>query len=201
MRGISIRSMKLEQAVKKIRKFFHINKRLPNYQELANLLGFASKNASFKLAQKLIDAGYIEKDDTGKLIPKNLFSPLFLAGTIKAGLPMQADQDLSKITSLDDYLINRPEQTYMLRVSGDSMIEAGIHDNDIVLIEKINQPKNGDIVAAYIDDQWTLKYYQIEQGSPVLIPANSKYQKIYPKEKLTIAGKVISVIRKYEKFN
>ena len=134
MRGISIRSMKLEQAVKKIRKFFHINKRLPNYQELANLLGFASKNASFKLAQKLIDAGYIEKDDTGKLIPKNLFSPLFLAGTIKAGLPMQADQDLSKITSLDDYLINRPEQTYMLRVSGDSMIEAGIHDNDIVLI-------------------------------------------------------------------
>ena len=51
--------MKIELAVKKIRKFFHINKRLPNYQELANLLGFASKNAAFKLAQKLINTGYI----------------------------------------------------------------------------------------------------------------------------------------------
>lgn len=188
--------MKIELVIKKVRKFFYINKRLPTYQELADLLGFASKNASYKLAQKLIDLDFIQKDSKGKLIPKNLFSPLLLAGSIKAGTPTTADQDLSSISSLDQYLINKPEITYMLRVSGDSMIEAGIHENDIVLIEKVKEPKNGDIVAAFIDDEWTLKYYKKVNKKILLEPANKNYQPISPKNNLEIAGIVISVVRK-----
>lgn len=190
--------MKISQALKKIRQFFHQNKRLPTYQELADSLGFASKNAAYKLAQKLIDQGFIEKDAKGKLIPKNLFSPLLLAGSIKAGSPTQEDQNLSSISSLDSYLINKPELTYMLSVSGDSMIEAGIYENDIVLIEKRSEPKNGDIVAAYIDDEWTLKYYSKKNNKIILNPANKKYKPIYPKKNLEIAGVVVSVIRKYK---
>jgi repressor LexA len=118
--------MNLDTSLAKIRKFFRSHKRLPNYQELADLFGFASKNAAFKLAQKLIDAGFLEKDSSGKLLPKRLFAPLPNSGIVKAGFPSPAEEELADMMSLDEFLIEKPEATFMLKVSGDSMIDAGI---------------------------------------------------------------------------
>ncbi|OGK57161.1 repressor LexA [Candidatus Roizmanbacteria bacterium RIFCSPLOWO2_02_FULL_38_10] len=188
----------MENQLKKIRKFFKIHRRLPTYQELANLFNFASKNAAYKLAQKLIDAGFLEKDDSGKLIPKKLFAPLPNSGFVQAGFPSPAEEELIDTISFDEYLIEKPESTFILRVSGDSMIDAGIHPGDIVLIEKGRSPKDGDVVIASVDGEWTLKYYHKEQNKIVLVPANKKYQKIYPKNSLEIGGIVISVVRKYK---
>src|SRR3989338_5216704 len=97
--------MSLENAIKKIRSFFRKNRRLPSYQEIADLMGFASKNAAFKIAQKLIDAGYLEKDETGRLIPRRLFSPIPTTGVIKAGFPSPAEEELVDLISLDEFLI------------------------------------------------------------------------------------------------
>ena len=184
-------------ALKKIRTFFRKQKRLPTYQELADLMDFASKNAAFKLAQKLISTGYLERDEKGKLIPKRLFAPLPHSGIVAAGFPTVAEEELSDLVSFDEYLVNNPDSTFILNVSGDSMIDAGIHDGDIVLIDRTQPVKNGDIVVASVDGEWTMKYYHKINGSVSLVPANKKYQKIHPKETLEIAGVVISVIRKY----
>ncbi len=189
--------MEIENSLKKIRKFFRLHKRLPSYQELADLFNFASKNAAFKLAQKLIDAGFLEKDSSGKLIPKRLFAPLPISGIVKAGFPSPAEEELVDTISFDEYLIEKPEATFMLKVSGDSMIDAGIHPDDLVLIERGRVAKEGDIIIAEVDGEWTMKYYHKEKGRVVLVPANKKYQKMYPQTSLTIGGIVVSVVRKY----
>ncbi len=194
---LNITTMNMDSALKQIRSFFKKQRRLPTYQELADMMGFASKNAAYKLAQKLIDQGYLEKDDKGKLIPRKLFAPLPNSGIVKAGFPTVADEDINDLVSFDEYLVHRPESTFVLNVSGDSMIEAGIHEGDIVLIDRMQQVKDGDIVVANVDGEWTLKYYRKQSGRIALIPANKKYQPIYPQQSLEIAGVVISVIRKY----
>lgn len=189
--------MKIEIALQKIRKFFRVNRRIPTYQEIANMMGFASKNAAFKLVNKLIDSGFLEKDSTGHLIPKYLFSPQPATAVVKAGFPSPMFDLRSDVSTIDEYLIKHPEATFILKVSGDSMRDAGIFDGDLVLVERGKNPKVGDIIVASIDGEWTMKYFEKENGHPVLVPANKKYPKIYPEESLELAGIVVSVIRKY----
>lgn len=189
--------MKTEMALTKIRGFFKLNRRLPSYQELADLVGFASKKASYELAKKLIEAGYLEKDSKGRLVPKKLFAPLPNFGLIKAGFPIPAENDLVNTMSFDEFLVDKPEASFILKVSGDSMIEAGIQPGDLVVLEKGRSAKDGDIVVACVDNEWTLKYYMKDQGKVCLVPANKNYPKIFPKESLTIGGIVVSVVRKY----
>lgn len=188
--------MTLDLAVKKIREFYVDQKRLPSYHEMKELLGFSSKRTSFTWAKKLIEAGFLAKDHTGRLIPKGLFQ-IPMLGVIPAGIPMTVDHTLDESVDLYEYLLNIPSNIFSLRVKGDSMIEEGINEGDIVIIEKGKEPIIGDVVAACVDGEWTVKYFFKEKGTVVLIPANPKYNKIYPKESLTIGGVVISVIRKY----
>ena len=189
--------MDIKDATRKIRKFFYTQRRLPTYSEISLLFGFHSKKASFELAKKLIQAGVLEKDSKGKLIPRDLMPDLPLLGSIKAGTPASTEEQLLDTMSLENYLVNDPEKSYLLKVSGDSMIEAGINHGDLVVIEKDKEPKEGDVIVAYIDNEFTLKYFQRKDGKVYLMPANRNYSPIYPKENLTIFGTVVSVIRKY----
>lgn len=189
--------MTIENAVQKLRFFFRTHRRLPSYSEMAKLFGFASKKASFDIAQKLIEGGFMEKDLQGKLIPKKLFPLLPLLGTIWAGTPTFSEQQLLDTMSFDAYLVNHPERSYLLRVSGDSMIDAGINPGDLVVIEETREPKEGEIVVAEIDGEFTLKYFKRWDGRAVLVPANKRLPVITPSESLEIIGKVVSVVRKY----
>lgn len=189
--------MKLDQAVAKLRQFFRRQKRLPSYQEMCALFGFSSKHASFKLAEKLIQAKFLKKDERGHLLPDRLFPALPVLGVVTAGAPVSAEEQFLSSLSFDDYLINRPDKSYLLRVSGDSMIEAGIHEGDMVIVEKGREPKSGDIVVAFVDNEFTLKYFRRENNKVYLAPGNRKYPAIYPKDSLSVFGIVVSVIRKY----
>jgi SOS regulatory protein LexA len=189
--------MLLDEAAQKLREFYKQNKRLPSYQELCDLFGFASKKTAFALAKKLIDAGIIEKDSSGKLLPKRLFAVLPFYGAVKAGYPSAAEEHLFETMSFDTYLVNKPEHSFVLRVSGDSMIDAGINEGDLVIIEKDKQAKDGDVVVALVDGEYTLKYYYKRNSIISLVPANKRYPVIYPKESLSIWGIVVSVMRKY----
>lgn len=190
-------NMNTEKALSKIRKFFRNSRRLPTYQEIADMMGFASKNAAFKLVGKLIEGGFLEKDDSGHLIPRYLFSPQPATGVVRAGFPTPMFDTQSDLATIDEYLIDRPEATFILKVAGDSMIDAGIFEGDLVLVERGRSPRIGDIIVAAVDGEWTMKYFHKENGQPVLVPANKKYPKIYPESSLTTEGIVISVIRKY----
>ena len=188
--------MKLDTAIKALRKFYKFERRLPTYEEMTELFGFSSKNASFKLVQKLIEAGILEKGEKGKLHPKNLFAIPHL-GTIKAGYPMPAFEAHHDNIDLFRYLYDVQGDIYFLTVSGDSMMDALIGEGDKIIVDPSRTPNNGDIVAAIVDNEWTVKYYFKRAGAIELVPANKNYPVIYPKESLEIGGVVISVIRKY----
>lgn len=180
-----------------LRRFWRSNRRMPTCSEMARLFGYSSKNAAFRLAKKLVDEGYAEKDEAGRLIPRGERLGIPLAGYIQAGFPSPAEEELVDTLTLDEYLIDKPEASFLLRVSGDSMIDAGIHEGDLVIVERGSDPKNGDIVLACVDNEWTLKYYQKKRGVAELIPANQNYPIIRAKNELTLGGIVRSVVRRY----
>ena len=187
----------LEAVKAKILKFYRRHRRMPSYAEIAKLAGFKSKNAVHKLVAKLIDLGVVAKDATGRLIPKRLDAALPVLGVVEAGWPSPAEEELLDTMTLDDYLIPNKEATYILKVSGDSMIEAGIMPGDQVLVERGAEPKDGDIVIAEVDGSWTIKYFRKRAGKIVLVPGNKKYKPITPKQDLRVAAVVKAVIRKY----
>ncbi len=187
----------IELAVNRIRYFYRTNHRIPTYGEMMKLFHYRSKSPVTNLVKKLIDEGILEKDSNGKLIPKNLPLTLPQYGLIKAGIPQEAADSVVEQMSLDTYLIRNPDHSFVLTVSGDSMIDAGLHDGDRVIVDRDIEPQNYDIVAAIVDNEWTLKYFVKENEKVSLVPANPKYQPIEPKLSLTIGGVVVSSIRKY----
>lgn len=188
--------MTIDNAVIKLRKFFVQQKRLPTYREMCDLFGFASSNASFEIVEKLVAVNILGKDEKGKLFPKDLFRVPHL-GIVHAGYPAPADTLSDNSIDLYEYILNMPGSIFSLIVKGDSMIEEGITEGDIVIVEKGRQPRNGDVVAACVDNEWTVKYFKKRDNEVLLVPANSKYPVIRAKHDLQLGGVVISVIRKY----
>ncbi len=124
--------------------------------------------------------------------------PIRKIGTIEAGFPSPAEEELLDTMTLDEWLIKRREATYMLEVKGLSMMNAGILPGDTALVERGRDPKHGDIVIACVDGKWTMKYYHILADKKiVLVPANPKFTPIYPQEELRIEAIVTAIIRKY----
>lgn len=187
-----------ERLAEKISAFYLGRKRMPTYSELLDIFGFRSKNAVFKALNRLIDRGFLEKDGKGRLLPKRpILSSLRLSGSVSAGFPSPAEEELQDTMSLDEYLVSNPNATYLVRVDGDSMIDAGILPGDLVLVQKNLTPKRGDIIIAQVDGEWTLKYFDKEGRNVVLKSGNKNYPAITPKRELVIGGVVIANVRKY----
>ncbi len=185
------------ETLKRLRGFYRRHKRAPNFEEIRKLFNYKSKNAAFWLVKRLTEGGYVKKDSKGKLLFDTLMG-VKLLGSVQAGFPSPAEEELVDTMSLDDFLIEHPEQTFLVKVTGDSMIDAGIHEGDLVVVERGRAPKVRDIVIAQVDGNWTMKYYEKEKnGAVVLIAANKKYPPIRPKSELTVGGVVVAVIRKY----
>ena len=181
----------------KILSFYRKNRRVPGYKEIMSLVGFKSKNAVYKLINKLVDDGVVEKDSNGKLTPMKIFGEIPFLGLVEAGFPTLAEEDNSETLSIDEYLVGNKETTYLLEVKGDSMIDEGIKEGDLVLAERRNNPKDGDIVIAEIDGGWTMKYFRKNGSQVYLEPANKNYKPIYPEYDLKVVAIVKGVIRKY----
>jgi SOS regulatory protein LexA len=181
----------------KLSSFFSSHKRMPTYSEMTKLFGYKTKSAVSYAVNKLIENGVIEKDKTGRLIPKKLNSEIKMLGLVEAGFPSPAEEELVDTMSLDDYLIKNKEASFILKVKGDSMEDAGIFEGDMVIVERGKAPKVGDIVIAQVDGEYTMKYYREKAGRSYLEPANKKYKPIYPLSELKIDAIVKAVIRKY----
>jgi len=163
----------------KVKRFYWDNHRMPSYGELADLLGFKSKYAAQYVVNKWLEAGIVRRDEVGKLSPGRLFLPLKLLGTVQAGFPSPAEEENVDTISLDEWLVANKESSFMLKVTGDSMIDAAIQEGDMVILERGRQPKTGDIVVAEVDQEWTLKYFEKRGGQVTLRPANKKYPLSY----------------------
>jgi len=119
---------------------------------------------------------------------------------VAAGFPSPADEHAEKKLDLNDYLIGQKETTFFVRIKGDSMIDATIHDGDIVIVDRSKQAKIGDIVLASIDGEFTVKTLAKQGQLPKLLPANHQYPpiEIKPEMQFEIWGVVTGAVRKFK---
>ena len=192
------RTLDLADKIRQLREFYRRENRVPNYDEMQKVFGYRSKGTVSALMQKLHDAGFVVKRNRRIELTGKLTGGLRLLGAVKAGFPSPAEEELRDGISLDEFLVKKPDATFMLTVSGDSMVDAGIHPGDLVLVERGATPKNNDIVVAQVDEEWTLKYFMRDSHGVRLEPANKRYKPIIPSRSLVIGGVVRTVIRKYE---
>lgn len=182
---------------KQVIAFYESNRRLPGYQELMKLVGFKSKNAAYKLIGKLVEEGVVQKDSKGRLSPGMSLRGVRLLGLVEAGFPSPAEEELLDVMDFDEYLTPNKESSYILKVKGDSMIDAGIQPGDLVIVERKNTYKPGQIVVASVDGEYTMKYLRRSGETYFLEAANARFKPIYPKEDLHIEAVVTGVVRKY----
>jgi repressor LexA len=175
----------------------------PSLADLAVAFGVRSKNAVAKVVNVLTKAGHLEKDPKGRI--KILehegeeFQPLALPlfGPIAAGFAAPVEEQAEDTVTLEDYLVRDKTSTFLLRVKGDSMINAAIHEGDMVIVERGREPRTGDIVVGVLDGEFTLKRLRKEKGKYYLQAENPKYPDLYAMDELQVAGVVKGLIRKY----
>jgi SOS regulatory protein LexA len=181
----------------KFAAFYRKHKRLPGYKEIMAFTGFRSKNAVFKLIQKLVDDNVVRKDRRGRLTPYLLGGGVRLLGLVEAGFPSAAEEELLDVMDFDEFLTPNKESSYILRVKGDSMIDAGIREGDMVIAERRANYKVGEIVIAMVDGDYTMKYLRKKGNDYYLEAANENYPDIHPTESFKVEAVVTGVVRKY----
>jgi repressor LexA len=164
-----------------------------------SLLGFASKSAVKKVLERLEGTGMLERTSDGDWAPSERFFDRAIATQpVPAGMPISADSDVHEQITIDRFLIQQPNKTVLIRVKGDSMVDAGIHDGDLAVVERKTEATQGDIVVAVVDDQFTLKTLARDKDGYHLLPANPNYPVIRPNGKLEIFGVLVGLVRKYQ---
>jgi repressor LexA len=187
----------IKSVAQKVADFSRTRHRMPTYEEMLTLLAVRSKSVVHFWMNKLLQEGILEKDKSGHLTFTNPLVGVPLAGEVSAGFPSPAEEELRDVISFDEYLITKPDQSFLLKVDGDSMIGAGIMQDDLVLVERNREPKTGDIVIAEVDGAWTMKYFHKKGKEVYLEAANPKYPRIKPVAEMLLGGVVTAVVRKY----
>ena len=178
----------------------------PSTREIQGHFGFASQTSVMQYIAALERKGFLERH-AGKA--RALITPAMkvriadvpIYGQIPAGMSALTEQTIEGHVSLDTRSANLSKNrgTFALRVQGDSMIGAHIVDGDIVILEDSKEVHNGDIVAALIDGETTLKRYVLDHGRPYLKAENPRYPDLIPARELKIQGVMISLVRKEER--
>ncbi len=186
------------QFLDQLRSYYAQHKAFPSYQRLATHLGFASRSAIKKLLERLRQQRFIERNAHTKWIPGARFFERALSQTpVVAGMPSLADDLAEEPLAIDQWFVRNPATTVLVPVTGDSMIDAGIYEGDVAVVEKQTSAEPGQLVIALVDGEWTLKTLGTEEGQPILLPANAAYSPIRPQSSLQICGVVVGLMRRY----
>lgn len=168
---------------------------LPSYEKIAKEFGFKHKNSVWQYFNVLKDENLIKEVNGKLLINPDCFGAILFTSSIRAGFATVAEDSIEKRVSLDaSFDLDNPS-VFIFKVSGDSMVNAGIFEGDKVIIKKTHTAKNGEIVLAFIDNGYTLKTYRQKDGKVWLQPENPEYPIIEPKEVLTIFGIATGIVR------
>lgn len=175
----------------------------PSVREIGKAVGLSSSSTVHGHLAQLEEKGYIRRDptkpraievlDTDSLANRQRMIHVPLMGRITAGEPILATENIEEVLPLP-YDLVRFEDVFMLTVTGNSMIDAGINNGDYVIIKQQPSAENGDIVAALLDDEATIKRFFKEKECVRLQPENPKYAPIFTKE-VIILGKVVGLYR------
>jgi repressor LexA len=206
---MEILSEKQEAVLKYIESYQMENGSSPTLREMREYFGVSSDNSILKHLKALEEKGYIHKDDTPRgikllsSVKERLDSGEFklpLLGMIPAGGPVLSEEYIEKWVNVGEDIVYKSKDSYLLRVTGNSMIEAGIFEGDILVVCGSLEPKFGDVVVALVDNQNTVKRYMKDsQGHVYLKPENPEYDNIYPEGELCIQGVVTGLLRYYKR--
>ncbi len=169
---------------------------LPSFRQIAEDLKYKYHNSVQHYLETLMFSGIVKKIDDFLYLDKKLFGLKIYDSRIPAGMPAAAE-DSYEVFDFENYLRADEERSFMLRVTGDSMIEAGIYDGDLIVVDRKIQPTHGVIVVAIIDGGYTVKYLRKKAGKHYLKAANPKYKDIYPESEFKIVGVVTGSVRKF----
>jgi len=185
-----------------ISSYIDKNNYSPTYEEIKDNFGLSALSTVHEHITELVNKGYLLRDEKSPrgiaVIPKKKqYMEIPLLGIIRAGKPIEAIETVNEFIRI----VREPflkGNIYALKVEGDSMIEEGIFDNDIIIAKKQSVADNGDMVVAIIDEnEATLKKFYIEKDKIKLQPANPKYKPIYRKD-VEIRGVVVKIIRNFK---
>lgn len=182
----------------------------PSVRELCKAVGLKSTSSVHLYLSRLAEKGYITKGSlktralkiTGEPVGNSDYTDMMeipLVGQVAAGQPILAEQNIEEYVKLPISLVKnsaKSEATYMLKVKGESMINAGIFSGDYIIVSKCNEAKNGEIIVALIDDEATVKTFYKEQDHIRLQPENDTMDPIIVKD-VKIIGKVVGLIRRF----
>ena len=185
--------------------YYNKNHVYPTFDEMRDFLQIKSKSGIHKLLSSLEEKGFVNRLphkaralSINSSVNKNEKNLPFL-GRIAAGNPIEAITGSFEQISVPNYLINNKDEHFSLEVSGDSMVDAGIFDGDIVIIRKTEAANSGDIIVALIDqNEVTLKRFRSFKNSIALEPANKNYKiRLFGEDRVKIQGKLVGLIRKF----
>ena len=175
----------------------------PSTREIQHYFGFASQTSVMQYLDALARKGFIDRQARKARalvtpVQKVRITDVPIYGQIPAGMATLTEQTVEGHVSLDARSANvsKNSRTFALRVRGDSMVDAHILDGDIVILEDRKEAQHGDIVAALIDGETTLKRYIVEHGRPYLKAENPKFPNQVPARELRIQGVMVSLIRR-----
>ena len=182
----------------KLRDYYAQTRRIPTQQRIAELIGF-SKAAARKFLERLEGQDFLERtpDDDAWVPAKRFFERLLADASVPAGMAVLANDVSGDPFFVDDYLIRTPSRTALIPIRGESMLDAGINDGDLAVVERGASAKAGDFVIAIVDNEFTLKELAVERGKFVLKPHNKAFPVIRPKGSLEIYGVMVGLVRRY----
>ncbi len=186
-----------------LKRYINENGYAPCVRDICEALDLKSTSTAHAHLTKLESKGYISRDPAKPRTimildgssSKERMVAVPVVGRVAAGMPITAVENIDEYLSLP-YSLLGSEDVFILNVSGDSMVDAGIFDKDKIIAQKQDYAQNGDIVVALIEDEATVKRFFVEEGRVRLQPENENYAPIYT-EQLDILGKVIGVLRMF----
>lgn len=190
------RTNKFHQYYKMYHEHVWRHRILPNFAQTRQLLKVSSLSTVYRFHQKLVEQWYLLYVD-GKYHATSLLGSYEYFESIQAGFPSPATDELKSQLNLQDHLIRNPLSTILVKVAGDSMIDAGIYPDDVIIVEKGAVHHEWNIVVAVVDGDYTVKYLAKNSIWYYLKPANPNYPDIIPSEKLEIFGVVVGSFRTY----
>jgi len=175
----------------------------PSTREIQKHFGFASQTSVMQYLDVLERKGFLDRHARKARalitpVQKVRIADIPIYGQIPAGMAVLTEQTVEGHVSLDARTVNasKNSRTFALRVRGESMIDAHIMDGDIVILEDRKEVHSGDIVAALIDGETTLKRYVLDHGRPYLKAENPLYPNLVPARELRVQGVMVSLVRK-----
>ncbi len=179
-----------------IRSFFQENEYAPSLKEVARFLKTENLSTAQYFIEELEKKGYLSKSSYKNrgINPKIVRNQIPLLGYIAAGEPIEPIENPESISIPDNIKMNSNYPHYALRIKGDSMIDMGILDKDVVIIKHQLTAQNNDVVVAITEKGATLKVFKQHQGKTYLEPRNKTFPNIYP-ESLEIRGVFVGLLR------